>query len=220
MHDQRQKMGEDYDGDMPDVLPGFEKISRYWDKKHDIYAAKILPGEFYVSIHGELITTVLGSCVSACIRDPILGIGGMNHFMLPLHVQSRTGTWKDTPVSASTRYGNVAMERLINVILANGGKRKNLEIKIFGGGKVLDMNMDIGQLNIDFVVEYLHTERLNVVTEDMGGIYPRKVMYYPSSGRARIKKLYKLHNETILNREKAYNAKLESEEVVGDVELF
>ncbi|MEE9551483.1 MAG: chemoreceptor glutamine deamidase CheD [Gammaproteobacteria bacterium] len=213
-------MGEDFDGNMPDVLPGFEKISRSWDKKHDIYGAKILPGEFYVSIHGELITTVLGSCVSACIRDPVLGIGGMNHFMLPLHVQNRAGAWKDTPVSASTRYGNVAMERLINVILANGGKRKNLEIKLFGGGKVLDMNINIGQFNINFVKEYLRTEHFKIETEDVGGIYPRKVMYYPSSGRARIKKLYKLHNETILKREKAYNDKLESEEIVGDVELF
>jgi chemotaxis protein CheD len=220
IQEQGQKTAEDYDGAMPDVLPGFEKISRYWDKKHDIYAAKILPGEFYVSMHGELITTVLGSCVAACIRDPILGIGGMNHFMLPVHNQNRTGAWEDTPVSASTRYGNVAMERLINVILAHGGKRKNLEVKLFGGGKVLDMKTNIGGMNISFVREYLHTERLKVKTQDVGGIYPRKVMYYPSSGRARIKKLYTLHNETIIKREEEYKEKLEHEKIVDDVEMF
>ena len=119
--------------DLPKAIAGFESINRYWDTTNNIYAAKILPGEFYVTMTGELITTVLGSCVSACVRDTATGIGGMNHFMLPADI-SRTGkTWNKTPVNAQTRYGNIAMERLINVILAGGGKRQNLEIKLFGG---------------------------------------------------------------------------------------
>lgn len=83
---------------LPRVLPGFEHINRYWDSVHQAAAAKLLPGEYYVTVEDEIIVTVLGSCVSACIRDPIRGIGGMNHFMLPISQQGRgiggsTGAW-------------------------------------------------------------------------------------------------------------------------------
>ena len=88
---------------LPKTLSGFEDINRYWDEKHDIYAAKILPGEFYVSMTGELITTVLGSCISACIRDKKTGVGGMNHFMLPTDTRRNPNSWNDTPVNAQTR---------------------------------------------------------------------------------------------------------------------
>lgn len=204
----------------PDALPGFEEINRYWDHKRNTFGAKILPGEFYVSARGELIATTLGSCVAACIRDPLIGIGGMNHFMLPIMDRNRHGTWTDSPVSPSARYGNVAMERLINVIIANGGNRKNLEIKLFGGGNVLEVKIKIGEMNIDFVKEYVKTEGFKIEKEDLGGIYPRKVLYYPATGRAMVKKLYKLRNETIAIREKAYNEKLEREPIAGEIELF
>lgn len=129
----------------PPLLPGFENINRYWDAKHNIYAAKLLPGDFYVSLHGELITTVLGSCVSACIRDPKSGVGGMNHFMLPDNQnQVSAKTWENTPVSDQTRYGNIAMERLINIVIASGGRKSDMEVKLFGGGKVLNIDADIG----------------------------------------------------------------------------
>lgn len=117
-------------------LSGFEGIQRYWDRERQMPAAKILPGEYYVSNQNELITTVLGSCVSACIRDPVAGIGGMNHFMLP---NSERGNWngKHSIASNATRYGNFAMEHMINDILKHGGERGNLEVKVFGGGKSL-----------------------------------------------------------------------------------
>ena len=205
----------------PPILQGFEHINRYWDTKHDIFAAKILPGEFYVSLHGELITTVLGSCVSACIRDKVIGIGGMNHFMLPDSGQrTRSSAWEDTPVSAETRYGNVAMERLINVILANGGDRKNLEVKLFGGGKVLNINTDIGGKNVDFVKDYLSAEKFEVVAEDTRGVWPRKVQYFPLTGRVRIKRLNALHNDTLSRREQAYIKRLKDKKVQGKVDLF
>jgi len=219
-HNRKKFNKVDFGSNMPDVLPGFEKIRRYWDSRDNIYAAKILPGEFYVSAHGELIATTLGSCVAACIRDPAAGIGGMNHFMLPIMDRNQQGTWTDSPVSASARYGNVAMERLINAIIANGGQRKNLEIKLFGGGNVLEIKIKIGEMNINFVKEYIKTEGFKVETEDLGGIYPRKVLYYPATGRVMVKKLYKLRNETIVLREKAYNDKLEREPVAGEIELF
>ena len=207
-------------GDMPIALRGFEHINRYWDHRHDIFAAKIKPGEYYVSVHGEMIATVLGSCVAACIRDPVSGIGGMNHFMLPDDSGHSSGAWKDTPVSSETRYGNVAMERLINVIIANGGDRGNLEIKVFGGGRVLNMTTDIGGNNVEFVKQYIAKEGFNIITEDVGGVYPRKVQYFPLSGRVRMKKLYRLHNETIITREAKYIETIRREKLSGEIDLF
>ena len=205
----------------PPMLQGFTHINRYWDTKHDIFAAKILPGEFYVSLHGELITTVLGSCVSACIRDRVTGIGGMNHFMLPDNRDRTTSSaWENTPVSAETRYGNVAMERLINVILAGGGKRKNLEVKLFGGGKVLSINTDIGGKNVDFVKHYLQIEGFGIEAEDTRGPWPRKVQYFPLTGRVRVKRLNALHNDTLKRREQDYIKKLNEKKVEGKVDLF
>lgn len=206
--------------ELPATLTGFEAINRYWDEKNDIFAAKILPGEFYVSVSGELITTVLGSCVSACIRDRKTGIGGMNHFMLPTDIKRNSSSWNDTPVNMQTRYGNIAMERLINVILASGGKRSNLEIKLFGGGKVLQIDTDIGGKNIEFVKQYLITEGLKTAAEDVGGIYPRKVLYFPKTGRVRVKKLANLHNETLKKREQSYIKTLGTSPIEGKIDLF
>lgn len=204
----------------PVMLAGFEHINRYWDHRHDIYAAKILPGEFYVSVAGELITTVLGSCVSACIRDEKTGMGGMNHFMLPDNMGRRKSPWQNTPVSAETRYGNIAMERLINVMLAGGAKRQNLEIKLFGGSKVLNLSADIGARNVEFVQHYLNKEGFKVEAEDVGGNCPRKVQYFPLSGRVRVKKLNSMHNQTLREREHLYNEKLMSTTVAGNIDLF
>ncbi|MDA3868458.1 MAG: chemoreceptor glutamine deamidase CheD [Gammaproteobacteria bacterium] len=205
----------------PPLLQGFEHINRYWDKQHNIFAAKLLPGEFYVSMHGELITTVLGSCVSACVRDKIMGVGGMNHFMLPdSQERSRSLAWVNTPVSAETRYGNVAMERLINVILASGGKRKNLEVKLFGGGRVLNINTDIGGKNVDFVKQYLQKEGLRIESEDTRGFWPRKVQYFPLTGRVRIKRLNSVHNDTLTRRELEYLKTLKEKKIEGKVDLF
>ena len=205
---------------LPTTLSGFETINRYWDEKHNIYAAKLLPGEFYVSMTGELITTVLGSCISACIRDKNTGVGGMNHFMLPKDTKRNSSSWDNTPVNVQTRYGNIAMERLINVILAGGGKKDNLEIKLFGGGKVLKIDTDIGGKNIKFVKQYLITEGFRIAAEDVGGIHPRKIQYFPKTGRVRVKKLISLHNETVKQREKTYFTSLNTSPVEGKIDLF
>ena len=205
----------------PPLLFGFENINRYWDERHHIYAAKLLPGDFYVSLHGELITTVLGSCISACIRDPATGIGGMNHFMLPMHRNIQAGkAWVDTPVSGRTRYGNIAMERLINVILASGSHKKNLEVKLFGGGNVLDINSDIGGKNIEFVIQYLKSEGLNISADDVGGNCPRKIQYFPLTGRVRVKKLNSMHNQTLKSREQKYIEKINNTNIAGKIDLF
>lgn len=200
------------------ILRGFEHINRYWDKTNNSYAAKILPGEYYVTYSDEIIVTVLGSCISACIRDRVKGIGGMNHFMLP--ETKGDGSWAGSSTNTAARYGNYAMEHMINDILKNGGKREHLEVKICGGGKILQQMTDIGMKNIAFVRTYITMEGLDLIGEDVGDVYPRKVQYMPKTGRLRVKKLRSLHNDTIIKRESDYMHEIEETPVAGDVELF
>jgi chemotaxis protein CheD len=201
-------------------VAGFEHINRYWDRDHEIIAAKILPGEYYVTHENELITTVLGSCISACIRDRESGIGGMNHFMLPETNASKFKRGGEALVDNANRYGNYAMEHLINTILSNGGKRKNLEVKVFGGGKIIPTLTDVGTKNIDFVLDYIDQEGLKLLSQDLGDIYPRKVIYFPQTGKVGMKKIQDLHNDTIVQRERQYFNSLKNAPVEGDVELF
>ena len=123
-------------------------------------------------------------------------------------------------LSTATRYGNYAMEHMINDILAHGGQRKNLAIKIFGGGKIISGLSSVGKKNIEFVRCYIKSENLDLVGEDVGDIYPRKVVFYPASGRVRVKKLKHMHNDTIVKREKEYQHDIEEAPVEGTVELF
>jgi chemotaxis protein CheD len=202
------------------ALPQFGHISRYWDQEHKTFTARLLPGEYYVTRHEEVVTTVLGSCVSACVRDVRLQVGGMNHFMLPLDGSNGESAW-GSAVSAATRYGNVAMERLINDILKLGGRRQDLEIKLVGGGHVLaDMSTDIGARNIEFVREYVHSEGFNVAVEDLGDQYPRRVVYFPQTGRMRVRKLTAVRDPNLVAQEREYLRKLGSTEVAGEIELF
>ena len=206
--------------DTVSVLKGFEHVKRYWDNRNQTMAAKILPGEFYVTRGDELVVTVLGSCISACIRDPQARVGGMNHFMLPDAGDRQFAKNAGGCVSESDRYGNYAMEHLINEILKNGGRRNNLEVKIFGGGKILANMTDIGERNIRFIRKYIFAEQLNLVAEDVADIYPRKVIYHPLSGRVRVKKLRAMHNRTIIEREQSYRRTLHEAPLEGEVELF
>ena len=142
----------------------------------------------------------------------------MNHFMLPASADA--DGWKSTSLSAATRYGNFAMEHLINVILKNWGQRQNLEVKLFGGGRILQNMTDVGMRNINFVRDYIQTEGLKVVAEDVGDIYPRMVVYFPATGKVRVKRLRSLHNNTIVEEEIRYISTVESKPVSGDIELF
>lgn len=188
----------------------------YYDRTFDCDAAKILPGEYYYTCKDMVIVTVLGSCVAACIRDRVTGIGGMNHFMLP------DGGDADSPVSASMRYGTYAMEVLINQLLKAGAKRENLEAKVFGGGNVLRgfIAINVGERNAQFVRDYLRAENIRILAEDLNDIYPRKVYFFPRSGKVLVKKLRQLNNNTLVNREQDYANRLQSAPVAGDVELF
>jgi chemotaxis protein CheD len=204
---------------LPKALPQFTHIKRYWDRQADAFAAKLLPGEYYVTLAGEMIVTVLGSCVSACVRDRASGLGGMNHFMLPLDRSSGESAWSEA-ASAATRYGNVAMEHLINDLLKQGARRQTLEFKLVGGGRVLDAMTDVGAGNIDFVRQYMKMEGFQVVGEDLGDIYPRKVHYFPANGKVRVQKLMTLRNAAVVEREKRYLSQVSAEPKTGEVELF
>jgi chemotaxis protein CheD len=188
----------------------------YYDRTFDCDAAKILPGEYYFTPKDMLIVTVLGSCVSACIRDRVTGIGGMNHFMLP------DGGDADSPVSASMRYGTFAMEILINDLLKSGARRENLEAKVFGGGNVLRgfVAINVGERNAQFVRQYLRAENIRTVAEDLNDIYPRKVYFFPRTGKVLVKKLKQMNNNTLVNREQDYAHRLQTMNMGGEVELF
>ena len=177
----------------------------YYDTTFKCDAAKLLPGEYYYTDKEMVIVTVLGSCVSACIRDRIKGIGGMNHFMLP-----DPGGDADSPVSPSMRYGTYAMEILINDLLKAGAKRQNLEAKVFGGGNVLKgfSQMNVGERNAQFVRHFLHTQHMRIVAEDLNDIYPRKVYFFPQTGKVLVRKIKELRNDTLVKREVEYASRL------------
>lgn len=198
------------------VLKGFEHVKRFWDSSREMVIAKVLPGEFYVSKNEELISTVLGSCIAACVYDEDSGVGGMNHFMLP-------GGKVEAALAAddlNCRYGNWAMEYLINEVIKNGGSRENLKIKLFGGGKIIRSMTDIGLGNIRFAHDYIEEESLELVSHDVGGPWPRKVVFNPQSGKAQVKKLRKMHNDTIEKREVKYLHDIEAQEGQTNIELF
>jgi chemotaxis protein CheD len=189
---------------------------RYTDPGFAEVAVKVFPGEHHVTQDShEMLVTVLGSCVSACIRDPYAGVGGMNHFMLPESGNCANSGW-DT-VSSSMRYGNVAMERLINDILVRGGRREHLEIKVFGGGNVMKASSNIGHRNADFVEDYLAAEGLRIAAADLRGNLARRVHYFPTTGRVMMLELRPLEE---IADEVLYKSRLESDPVAGSVELF
>ena len=204
----------------PRQVAGFEHVTRYWDNTHDAPAAKILPGEYYVSIGHELISTVLGSCVSACIRDPDTGVGGMNHFMLPGDGHQGMANWGGSQC-LSTRYGVAAMESLINDVLKQGARKSRLEVKLFGGGDILQLqNSNVGEKNVKFVQEFVQAEGLHVAAADLGGPNPRSVIYFPGSGRVLMRRLRALHKIVIADQEKSYARTMIDTEPVSDIEFF
>lgn len=190
--------------------------NRYFDKSFNTEAVKILPGEYYATGDNTMIVTVLGSCISACVRDPITRIAGMNHFLLPANKDEQNFD------SDSARYGVYAMEVLINHLMKLGAARHRLEAKIFGGANVLKQLRinSVGEQNTAFIKEYLATENINTVAEDVLGEYPRKVYFFPLTGEVKVRKLKSMHNATILDRESEYRVKVSQNSSAGDVDLF
>ncbi len=166
----------------PQVKTGFEHVQRFYDTAHDCWAAQLLPGEFYVSAHGEMITTILGSCISVCIRDVVRGIGGMNHFMLPVQPKHDDKSWDKHEHTRLTCYGYFAMEHLLNSLYLMGARKKHLEIKVYGGAQVLAKRSNIGLKNILFIYDYLSRKDLPIKAVDLGNHYIRRIFYSSRTG--------------------------------------
>jgi chemotaxis protein CheD len=184
----------------------------YYDAHFKNDAVKVLPGEFFVYDEDLLIMTTLGSCIAACLWDRERRVGGMNHFMLP----DGGGNGAD-----GGRYGSYAMELLINELIKRGATRSTMEAKVFGGGAVVSgMNtINIGERNTSFVLDYLRTERITVVSKDVMDIYPRKVCFLPKSGKAMVKRLASTNTEMLAAQERA--AAVQSKPATGgSVDLF
>lgn len=192
-------------------------LSNYFDRHFDTQAVKVLPGEYYATNTEEMIVTVLGSCVSVCLRDNYSGIGGLNHFLLP---HDRSG--ESALLTESARYGTYAMELLVNHLLKLGAQRRRLEAKVFGGGQVIkDFTFaNVGERNVSFVMQHLANEGIPVVAKDVLNIYPRKVHFFPQTGRVMLKKINSLHNATLIEREKVYLRQVDHKPEVGEVDLF
>ena len=186
----------------------------FYDPKFQSTCVNVLPGEFYVTqTSGEMVMTILGSCVAACIRDKVQGIGGLNHFLLA-EPSMNVG-------SQSTRYGSYAMECLINDILKRGGRREDLEVKIFGGSDLMNSALQIGKKNANFIHTYLANEGLKIAAEDLGGTRPRRIHFWPDSGRVVRLVLQGQEQQKVLQTETVYTSTLKKkEESHGDIELF
>ena len=186
---------------------------RYIDNALGVTVVNVHAGDCFVTDNpDEIAATVLGSCISACIRDPIVQVGGMNHFLLPGH----------TAEQDTMRFGAFAMEKLINEILKRGGRRERLEVKLFGGGNVIASSALIGTKNIEFVHEYLAMEEIPIKGEDVGGTWPRKVRYWPASGKAQVLKLRREEDYANVEKaEKSYTSSVaKAAKGSGDAEIF
>lgn len=189
----------------------FAGIRRFHDPRVGGMTAKILPGEFCVTTADEHITTLLGSCVAACIWDPEAGVGGMNHFMVP-------GTSAHNTTN-SARYGLFAMEFLINAILTRGAQRPRLVAKLAGGGNITRTNHSIGTKNVAFARDYLAAEGIDVLSEHVLGDHPRRVAFYPRTGACRVMEL-PVQTAAVEASELQYASDLTATDTPGDIELF
>lgn len=185
--------------------------NRYHDRRLGAEVVNIVVGGCVVTDDPNVvITTTLGSCVAACLYDPVAEIGGMNHFLLPDGNDS------------SARYGVNAMEILINELLKAGARRGSLEAKIFGGGAVINglTSINVGGQNVRFVEEFLGSERIPIVSRDVLDVFPRKVCLFPRSGKAMVKKLASQGDGGVALEERRYAQRVAHAQRGGEVELF
>ena len=180
------------------ALPGFEHVERVWDAHHNIWLAKVYPGDVAVTTSAEGVTAVLGSCIAACVRDIRTGVGGMNHFLV----------FEDL-------HGVDAMNSLVDAVLSHGsGERSRLELKVVGGSYPKQGAQDVGQRALAFVRAFAATEKLPIAAEDVGGVLGREVIYWPGTGQLRIRKLRGIQ-ALLAKSEREYSASLQAA-AVGD----
>lgn len=193
-----------------------ERRSGGFAMPEDHHVIKLFSGDCYVTDKPKsMLVTILGSCISACIRDPQNGIGGMNHFLLP------HGEHRDIAhTQEATRYGAYAMEQLINGIIKLGGSKGRLEVKLFGGGNVIKSNTLIGHRNVEFVKDFMKKEGLLIAGSDLGGDYPRRIHYFTDTGKVMMRNLQRKEDLAVVEEEKRFAASLETKPIEGDVDLF
>jgi chemotaxis protein CheD len=197
------------------ISPEAERKSHY-DASSRATAMWIYQGDFYVSSRPDLyLTTVLGSCIAVCARDPVTGCGGMNHFLLP-----DTDLGDDQYPSLALRYGSYSIERLINAILSRGGRRERLEVKVFGGANVNDITSNIGGRNVDFIEHYFARERISITSADLRGTYPRKLRYFPSIGRAQVSEIRDQEANSVVITESEMLMNMNFQAATGSIDVF
>lgn len=202
---------------MSEIAPEELATSRYFDQNFGLPAIKVMPGEYYVATRPMVLVTVLGSCVAVCLRDVVRGMGGLNHFMLP-----EGGEDEDGPVSTAARYGGYAMEVLINHLIKLGARREHLRAKVFGGAQVLAgaARQAIGERNAQFALRYLAAEGIPVDAQDLLDIFPRKIYFFPATGKVLVRKLRDAQGGGLAHREARYQKRLVRAPVGGAVELY
>jgi len=200
----------------PSVTLEFGHIRRMTDSRFPHEVAVIMPGQYFISETPMVVYTILGSCISVCIRDILLKIGGMNHFMLA----QPTGDPTDDHWGTSARYGSYAMEVLLNELYKRGANKNRLEVKIFGGGKIYQGPNDVGARNLAWVLEYLGREGLQPIKGDVGNTCPRKVYFFTDSGRVLLKRLDSVQGQDVVKDEQAYQSTITAAPISGEVTLF
>jgi chemotaxis protein CheD len=149
-------------------------------KEHYLY-----PGALFAQKGEYIVTTILGSCVAVCLWDPVLNIGGINHYMLAL--------WNGEGLP-SPKYGNIAITKLIEKMLGLGSRKENLKAKVFGGGEVLQSSsgiLNVSQRNIELAKKMLEEEKIPILSSDLGGNQGRKLKFNTETGKVLLKKIKK-----------------------------
>ena len=168
----------------PDLLAG---AARYWDAQFKLEVLRVPPGGFALAEKpGDMLATLVGGCVAACVRDADSGIGGMNHFMLP----------------ALAAPDNLqAIEDFMYSLSQQGARKERLEIRLFGGASLLKSIHSAGEENIRAIQDYLKAAGLQPAAEDLGGVYPRRIHYVPATGRVFCLKMRRSDDARIFSRE-------------------
>lgn len=194
---------------------GVRSDGSYFDPEFRAYVVPVVLGHHRISSRADdMLVTTLGSCVAACIHDPVARVGGMNHFLLPGSPAGGEG------FGIATRYGSVAMERLINDLMARGAKRDRLEVKLFGASRVIDTSMDVGLANAAFALDYVRREGLALAGQDLGGATGRRVHFFPTTGKAFRRMLRPETERETVHQEMDYLTALKRTPVEGEMELF
>lgn len=170
---------------------------------------QVLPGEQWVAKEPTFVRTLVGSCIAACLWDPVRQVGGMNHFLLP--------EAKIRPDSESGRYGLFAMELLVNEILAKGGDRRRLVAKVAGGGQILETSARVGDSNIAFIRSFLIRERIELQAEHVGGTRARRVVFGTHTGQMWVQCLGSAETDSVRQEEQRLRPRRPR---TGTVELF